>query len=270
VAQAKELRMQNSPDGCSRIGLPEGWTITGTQEGAVSAEGPDGAVDLGCFAQVWDSRYPPGMFQPPLMAAYSTPAQALQELMPQISRVSEQMSGRGQRFVRLMGEHPFSWPLGQAATLDYEFDRLEGGRAERWHSLTNIYMSPNPDGTWTVVWSGVGAPSARFGEGIPTLLAIFDSWQVSKGVLAGRMDKARKSLSDAAEIYRAGIANTQRTSERAADDWDDRIREVTLLRDEDTGEVYEVPTDQVDPLRRRLNEMEGRFRYEVINRLQMP
>src|SRR5687768_4500326 len=73
------------PDGSGQMRLPAGWRITGANKGMVSAQGPEGTVDLGIWFQVHTPQSAATMYaRPALVAPYSEPAQAMRVVSEQV------------------------------------------------------------------------------------------------------------------------------------------------------------------------------------------
>ncbi len=154
-----QMHQQSIGDGAGVIGVPPDWKITSTSNlGSVSLRGPaDQSIGLGLDVEVItpDSTgaaaqtqlAAQGMLTPAtrmLVAPFTGPEQALKNLSPQISEMSQAHGGPGSRLDLILQSIPVQaqLPSGQAARINYKFTQIQNGQGNPYARLGSTRMLP--------------------------------------------------------------------------------------------------------------------------------
>jgi hypothetical protein len=249
------------PDGSGALKVPEGWEITAINS-MVSAKGPQGAVDLGIWAQVYtpEGAQNPFGLKAPLVAAYGEPFQALRD----VSRQFLAASGQQLRSLRRIEETPAPWAQGRGAYIRWEAEIATGGNIEKYQGVTLVLMSPVGGGQWLYYASTVASKSEDFGKNLPVLMEVWKSWKVSDHVYRQRLDKAMQSMKETYRLYQSANDYRQKVMSRALDDFSEYVRGTSIVYDFRRDEYSVNSTYGLDRLIERLNEREGHVRYRIV------
>jgi hypothetical protein len=259
---AARLRPVPLPDGSGQMRLPAGWKITGANSGMVSAEGPEGNVDLGIWFQVYTPQAAAMLYaRPPIVAPYTEPARAIRVVAEQVWAVSARQGMPRGRWVRLIDQKPTPWANGKAAFVHFEYEIAGHGR---FQSVALAAMMPLGDGSWIAYSSSVAAPSARFARSLPVLQEIWASWKVSDHVFRQRLTNALNSMKETHRIYQQVNRDRQDAQDRSNRAWSHVIRETWVYEDRETGRRYEVPHAQLRAHIERKNRAAGYERYHEV------
>jgi hypothetical protein len=274
-AAAPKLQQTMLPDRSGTIGLPPGWQIGGAHEGTVDALGPDGsslsfgahgtALTPEAAAQGFNTTGLPPPAEIPVIP-FTDPVTAFQAFWEQSPRMIARAIGRtlpAQHVTRVIEHHPQAWPGGQAEMMDVEWV-LEDNPPARYRSLVLFGMQPTPMGSWTYYLSLVSAPTERFQQNLPTLLAIWNSWQVAAHVHQRRIDQAIADMREVGQIIDQVHARRQASYDAINADWTEYIRGTTTVRDSVVGEVHDVPLYDIERLVESLNDAAGYERYQHV------
>jgi hypothetical protein len=263
------------PEGSGSIGVPPGWQVVSAVKEMVDMAGPDGSlVSLGVHGEVLTPTGAAHMQQShgALGAAalggvfvipYTDPVTAFQSYWEQAARVAAQATGRPprpQRVTRVIGHAPRPWYGGNAELIDAEWV-LEDATPIRYRCLALFGVQPIHEEAWTAYVSIVSAPADRFAQNLPTLMAIWDSWQVSARVHKERLDSAMRDLADVRRIVEEVHARREASLDAIHADWTEYIRGTTTVVDRALDERREVPLYDVDRIVDGLNEAAGYDRY---------
>jgi hypothetical protein len=253
------------PDGSGSMMLPADWRIVFAQKGMVDAGGSDGSrVSLGAWGPVLPPQMGPSYSQMAgttggvLIAPYSDPVTALQQIFPQYGQQVPQ------QILRVIDSSPTPWPHGgQAAFIHFDWQLGQGGQAQMFSSLALVGIMPGY-GQWTFYMSIVSAPSRLFAQNLPALLDIWKNWKVSDRVHQERIMKAAGNMREINNIINQTYERRQQSQDRIVADWTEVFRDQTFLGDTELGERYEVPLTQVKDWTSALNEAAGYERYRHI------
>ncbi len=215
------------PDGTGSIQLPAGWrTAEQTAAHGVRVEGPAGQIiglDRGLSITTPDSplaQRPWGFLpqtQQMLVAPFTGPVEAMQNLFPQFSQSSE---GNGGPAIELEGllEAPRPAtpvrPNGQAAEVYFAFTKRAGGTASRYRSRAAIETFPLAPGTWMyhVRWE-LAAPDGVFDRDWPVMVAIARSYQVNPAAIRQASAQAVAELNARFQAGQRMVRTMQRNFE---------------------------------------------------------
>ncbi|GMU22398.1 MAG: hypothetical protein AMXMBFR13_24840 [Phycisphaerae bacterium] len=274
AAQPAPLTSRQLLDGSGTIGLPAGWTITGSHQGAVDAVGPHGEVHLGIALPIMTPEAATPMFgyQYPLVAPYSRPVDAFRALLPHLPGAGAVWARQPAppntsiRLIRIVGPRPGASPMpgGSAAILHTEYDKTVSGRTRRCQGLSIICTAPIDATQWIFYASTISAPSDAFDRSLPTLLAIYSSWQVSQGVFQGRRDHVAGTLREIGQMREDVRRNRERAHDNANAGWSNVIRDQWQAEDPTTGRRGDFDIHDVRDLVEEANRQEGYARYQVV------
>jgi hypothetical protein len=226
------------------------------------------------------------------VAPFMSPAQALQQLVPQLSRMSQSRGGPGWALdhIEARSDLPKIVPMApNAAVFSYGItESSRGGGQTHFQAVATVSTSAI-QGNWTMYSQEVRAPDASFKRDLSLMLNMAQSWRINPNRVAGEQDKAFKQYMQQVDQQLAinkvqREANYQRNrdweesqkrrdasptagSRRAAanqasiDDADEYIRGYRTVEDTRTGERHSVDLGNVDEIVEGLNHVEaGRFR----------
>lgn len=166
-AVAQTLRRTQFEDGTGSIGLPPGWRIDMVYKGQVACSGPDNAwINLG---------YPWAILHPG--TSVSDPRNALAQTGDILTALREVLYKRMGSILRSVRSAPAPQAIRgvPAYYLFYEFEQ-NGRMMTAFGYFTTLAYGSNVPG-WQLYSSGVGAPSERFQQVLPTMLQMWNSWR---------------------------------------------------------------------------------------------
>jgi hypothetical protein len=212
-AQKTVLRPTLLPDGSGTLGLPAGWRIASAVNGMVSAEGPEGTVDLGINAPVYTPQAAAAMpFRPPAVAPYGDAAASAQAMLGGFWKVAPQS-------IRIVDHSPIAWwANGPAATVHLV------AASVHHECLFTVLTGSVGFGEFMYYHSGVCTTPEKFDANLPLLLRIWASWKVSDAVYQARLRDAACSLESINRIIRHTMRRRERAMEEANEAWDRIIR----------------------------------------------
>ena len=247
------LTVTKLPDG-GTISLAPGWRVTSNVNGGVEATNGASSLSLGVSFSVMvrhAGRPNPNVLSGP----YEAPWPALQHLIDVHSKGGVRS---GDVTLTLIQQTPAAgFPGAQAERITVDITP-RGGAAIRARYLM-VTKQINHD-VWYVHMSEVQAPSARFGEELPTLRAMWDSWHISPQVLQAHMDSAERSRRDIAEMHRQSIALKSRAGDIAALGHDEYLRDVETIEHVPSGARGQFDSHYADALVDALNRNGGNYR----------
>jgi hypothetical protein len=281
------------PDDTGSIDLPSGWTTPNeTVLGGVVVNGPaDQIVTLGRGIEVVTPNSPIvqmqqqaeanarawGMAPPPRMrvfvAPFTGPADALKNLVPQISEFSQMANGPALSLDQIIDSHPApaNLPNGQAALVQYLI--IKGD--QKFHCIAQIETYPLGPQGWGVFFSELAAPAATFDHDAPTMWAIARSFKTNDAVIAQKtqqqiqannqrfaaFEQSMKEKQDSFDSYMQSVKNRELVNSRTNADFDEVIRGYRTVEDTSTGEHTSVDLGKVDDVVNKLNEADpGRYK----------
>jgi len=265
------------PDGTGSVRLPEGWRITSVnspQQGALSAEGPQGGVDLGYAMQLLTPQAA-AMAMMPLpdtapVAAYSHPEQAVQDVFRLVARIGQHSGQPAMQWGRILKSEQAPATLGgQAAFVHYAWKKEQAGQWLPMESLAYVNMAPVSMESWMYYSSIVSAPAAKFRQSLPMLLEIWGSWRVSDKVHQSRLAKALQTQQEAFDIHQQSYQYQQQVSDRVWRAWSEVNRGQQAVLDTHRNEVRHVDLQWADQVVRKANELEGTERWIKVDPFQL-
>ena len=199
-AAVPDIQMQEYafPDGTGSIGLPAGWK-TGAQtciQGvriagpaaqvvtlgqSYSVNTPDSFIvrnQIQMAAQARQMGFPPPKPIEMLVAPYTGPVDALKNLVPQLSKMSQTRGGPAITLNKILEPAKpaqAAFPNGQAAEVYFAFTQTTGGVPTPYRAGARIETWPLGPGAWSVYITELAAPDASFDKDFPVMLAIVHS-----------------------------------------------------------------------------------------------
>lgn len=281
-------------DGTGFIALAPGWrTDLRSCANGVAVEGPGNQrITLGIPIRVIMPSYTTAGSPFPV-APFMTPAQAMQQLAPQLSRISQSRGGPGWTLDHIEPRHdlPKVVPMGRnAAVFSYGITESSRVGGQTHFQAVATVTTLAIQGNWTLYSHEVRAPDATFKHDLPLMLEMAQSWRIAPQRLAAVSNKAFKQYMQQVDQQRAvtqarAEASYQRTHDweqnqkrrydtpssagnrRAAnkqasnDDVDEYIRGYRTVEDTRTGERHSVDLGNVNEVVDGLNRVEAdRFR----------
>ena len=285
------------PDGTGSIQLPDGWkTSAQTCIHGVQIQGPaDQTVSLGVSysvntpdsfivqnqiqmaAQARQMGFPPPKPIEMLVAPYTGPVEALKNLVPQLSQMSQRRGGPGVTLDKIL-ETPKPaqavFPKGQAAAVYFAFTKTTGGRPTPYRARGQYESWIVGAGAWSIYITEASAPDTSFDKDWPVMLSIATSLKTDPQAVqraTGRaidaqnqnfqaMQKAHATQVAAFDDYFKSQQRNSLIQERSAIDFDEVIRGDRTVQDTRTGERTSVNLGNVNEIVDKLNEHDpGRY-----------
>jgi hypothetical protein len=286
-----QMQTQSFGDGAGTIDVPPKWKITGASNiGSVFIQGPaQQSVSLGLdlevvtpdsvFASTQNQLAASGQLTPAmrvLVAPYSGPVDALRNLTPQLSQMSQARGGPALRLDQILQSSPVAaqFPNGQAARIYYRSTQSLNGQSTHFRTCAQLECYPVGNGVWGVFACSVGAPDAIFDANLPIMLEISKSWKLNDAVVAQHsqqniaasnarfqaFEQSQKEKQDAFDQYLASVQHNELVRERSNADFDEVIIGYRTVYDTETGERSSVDLGNVDGIVNALNEGDpGRY-----------
>lgn len=264
--EAQNWRRVTFPDGSGSVELPEGWQVVASAQGMADIVGPAGGyAALGIWTPVVDPTMAMQMQQmlgatPGLVAPYSDPPSALQQVFPYLDQ------GASQRQVkRIIAQAPVASPAGgQAAYIDFEYRTTDSGKTHDRRGVSLVITMPGY-GQWVYYFSMVSSPVQNFEQLLPTMARIWESYQVAGQVLRERLETARSDLAEVDRILRQSQETRQASMDRVAANWTEVLRNQTVIEDTLLHERrHDAPLGFVNELVDDLNRQVGYQRYRHV------
>ncbi|MGD0140597.1 MAG: hypothetical protein ABSD28_17150 [Tepidisphaeraceae bacterium] len=286
-----QMQTQTFGDGAGTIGVPPHWKITSASNiGSVFLEGPaQQTVGLGIdleiatpdsmFASTQNQLIASGQLPPAmrmLIAPYTGPTEALKNLTPQLSLLSQARGGPAIRLDQILQSSPMQpqFPNGQAARLYYRTTQSHNGQSTGFRAWAQLECYPVGNGIWGVFACSVSGPDATFDTNLPIMLDISKSWKLNDAVIAQHsqqniaasnarfqaFEQSQKEKQDAFDDYLASVQHNELIRERSNADFDEVIIGYRTVYDTETGEHRSVDLGNVDGIVNALNEGDpGRY-----------
>jgi hypothetical protein len=197
------------PDGTGSITIAEGWkTQAPSAIGPIFIQGPgEQGIFIGSSIMVYTPESPMlkmmqqnqarmrqmGVKSPPppmFVGEFTDPAQAMKDLTPQMSQLSQSRGGPAVQLDEITSEKdiPAGVPNGKAAIVTWKVTRTLNGEAKHYRGSQKIQMSQMPQGsTWMYVSTGFTAPADTFDHDKTIMFAMINSENVDADVVARRL-----------------------------------------------------------------------------------
>jgi hypothetical protein len=270
-------RSERIPDGSGTLRLAEGWRIASASKAMVTVRGPGNQeVMLGIWMPVHTpdaersfNEQQAGLGLLPrgsgaLVAAMATPAKAIQDLMPQLSRLAANSGAPAISNITILEEKPAPSLTGSSAFVLWDCDRTSGGTAARWRALSQATLGAVGPGQWVFYVSQAAAPRDSFEKDLPVMVQIWSSWRIEDRVLQERLAAAAKSQQRTTEVIRETHDNLDQARTRALADWAEVIRGYRTAEDTRTGERTQVDLGWSREIVEHLNEQAGSEIYREV------
>ena len=286
-----KMHVYSFPDGTGSIQLPDGWkTSAQTCIHGVQIQGPAGQlVTLGqsysistpdsfivqnqkqLAAQARQMGFPPPKPIEMLVAPYTGPVDALKNLVPQFSQISQGHGGPALALDKIL-EPPKPaqavFPNGQAAQVYFAVTRTTGGVPTRYRSRAQLETWVIGQGAWSLYFTELAAPDASFDKDFPVMLAIAESLKTdpqavqqatSRAIQAQNanfraMQQAHATQQAAFDDYLKSQRHNELIRDRSFADFDEVIRGDRTIEDTRTGERTSVDLGNVKEIVDKLNE----------------
>jgi hypothetical protein len=283
-------------NGVGTIGVPDGWKIAGSDNtGTVALAGPNNEQVMmsasflvllpgsqGAMQQNQMARMAIQFGHKPLpgnpIAQIGDPAQSLANLTPFFSQNSVANGGPSQQFKEVISQkpQPSQSPNVSNAVVYSSVIMTSAGQSTLRRSLANVSVTQLPPqlGEWHLELSVVSAPDAVFDQSLPTMLAIWNSYNpnVQQALANGRANMAAmqatfkqfqanmKATEDATDQMIADQQAQEMASDRSSADFDEVIRGYRTVEDTQTGDQADVNLADSHAIVDKLNEGDpGRY-----------
>jgi hypothetical protein len=297
LPRQEKMQTVHFPDDSGSVDLPDQWTTDNqTVMGGVLVKGPaDEKVSLSQgleivtpdsmavrMQQQLEANARQNGFQPPpplqmLVAPYTAPAEALQNLIPQISKFSQAAGGPAVALDKIISaqDAPASLPNGKASLIYYTWTRTVNGQETRMRSLTQMECYPVGQGTWAAFFTSLAAPDTSFDRDLPTMWAIARSLKVNDAVIAQKTNQqiqasnerfnafqnSMKEKNAAFDRFEQSMQNREEVNRKTNADFDEVIRGYRTVEDTETGQRTSVDLGNVNEIVNKLNEGDpGRYK----------
>ncbi len=130
---------------------------------------------------------------PMLVADFTDPVQAMTDLGPQISKISESRGGPSGHLDKIISHEdaPCDLKDGKAAIISWDGTRTLNERTLELRGLGTIQMAPIVEGTWMYCFTGFTSPRTTFEQDKPLMLAMIKSEHVDAEMASQRMREQR-------------------------------------------------------------------------------
>jgi hypothetical protein len=226
AALGADAQVYQFPDGTGSITLARGWT-TKTQSvlSPVIIQGPvDQNVFIGTCINVMTPDSPMvqmaqrnqqrrrqmGGNQPPappmFVAEFTDPVQALKDLTPQMSQISQSRGGPAVQIDEILTtqDTPSTLQNGKAAGIALKLTRTLNGQSKQYRSSQRIQIVQFSKTAWTYSTTGCTAPVETFIQDRAVMFAMIGSMRVNSDVVSQKMQQI--SNQDMAAIKQQGQA----------------------------------------------------------------
>lgn len=297
-AALPQLTQYRFADGTGSIGLADGWTtqaqscmsvvqIKGPADQAIGigfclpVQTPDSPIvqiqqQLAANARQWGMPPPP----PPKMfiAPFTDPADALNNLVPQVSQFSQDAGSFAleiDNLKTLPQDVKPCLPGGKAALVTYGVTKTLNGTRTHYLAGARIDITPIGAGAWMFYMTEILAPDKTFEQDAPVMLAMVKSLKVNNEVVAeltrANLDASNQRFEMMQQAHREQMAGFEEQNKawerrqlqesRSFADFDEVIVGDRTVLDTATGNRSSVDLGNVDAIVNRLNEADpGRYK----------
>ena len=241
-ASAQEYQF---PDGTGSIMLADGWkTQAQSAVTPIFISGPDKqTMWIGSGVNVltpesptirmmqqnqaqmqrWGAKPPP----PPMMyvAEYTDPVQALTDITPQMSKMSQAKGGPSVQINKIISHKDVPCALrdGKAAVITWEVTRVVDGQNLIYRSQELLQMSNFGNGSWMMVTTGFSSPVELYDRDAPLVMAMLHSEKINQEAASQRMQQMnQQNMAMIKQMGDAANESLQRNHEQWQRDQDQR------------------------------------------------
>jgi hypothetical protein len=233
--QGPTLQQQTTPDGKAAIGVPAGWRITGSGNGAVDVGGPQGqAISVGIYLPILVQ---PTFVGPVAGAIYlpfiADPAAAVRPVSEALGRPTAARGGPVTTDMQVLERYNTPPPLGAGQAAYLVARSRVGGRPYLHFALVNT--APIDAGSWTYYYSTVAAPDGVFQRDFALMLDVWRSWSLNQQMLRDRMQDAALKMRQTGEILRSAARGQSEAYDRANKGFSYYVRGLEALEHTPSG-----------------------------------
>ena len=281
-------------DRTATIGLAEGWTTQSREamKGVILNGPEDQAMSIGLMltAQTPGSSLSrlPGSF----VAPFTTPAEAIRALVPQINRRNAQAGGPQTALenIKVLATLKPTLQNGRSQLLRYGVsEKKRGGQSAHFQALAQIEITPVGPGAFMMSITALRAPDAIFDRDLPVMLQMLQSMRSDDAEINRRSaqnlanqqqwfknqqigQRAREAANYAhnQQYWQTQKDNAQKNKDwnmnqlhqsRRNDDFSEAMRGIRTVEDTRTGERKSADYLNVDKIVDDLNERDpGRYK----------
>jgi hypothetical protein len=235
AAPRPPLSQQTTADGKAAIGVPAGWRITGSGNGAVDVGGPQGqAISVGIYLPILVQ---PTFVGPVAGAIYlpfiADPAAAVRPVSEALGRQTAARGGPVTTDMQVLERYNTPPPLGAGEAAYVVARSRVGGRPYLHFALVNT--APIDAGSWTYYYSTVAAPDGVFQRDLTLMLDVWRSWSLNQQMLRDRMQDAALKMRQTGEILRSAARGQSEAYDRANKGFSYYVRGLEALEHTPSG-----------------------------------
>lgn len=235
AAPRPPLSQQTTADGKAAIGVPAGWRITGSGNGAVDVGGPQGqAISVGIYLPILVQ---PTFVGPVAGAIYlpfiADPAAAVRPVSEALGRQTAARGGPVTTDMQVLERYNTPPPLGAGQAAYLVARSRVGGRPYLHFALVNT--APIDAGSWTYYYSTVAAPDGVFQRDLALMLDVWRSWSLNQQMLRDRMQDAALKMRQTGEILRSAARGQSEAYDRANKGFSYYVRGLEALEHTPSG-----------------------------------
>ncbi len=281
------LRTYAFPDGTGSVGLAPGWsTDARSVMNGVQLRGPSEGehVLLAVSIPVQLPTSPLARMPGALVAPFTTPAEVMRALAPQLSAQSARSGGPALSLdsLKVQEERPSTAPGGRAAVLLWgAVEQASDGTRRHVKGMTLFDMAPTTSSSFLVMVTQARGPDALYDRDLPVMLAMTRSLRTNDQQIAQQSQRAVSARQEwfknqqaahrqqvagydahnrawaqqqaAADARNRDWESRQNAQARRNDDFDEVLRGYRTVEDTRTGEKTSVTLGNVDKLVEDLN-----------------
>jgi hypothetical protein len=291
-----QLQTYTFPDGTGSIGLAQGWSTQAQScMQLVVIQGPnDEGINMGLTFSVYTPDSPALRLQQQLaansrrmgnaapqgpqtfVAPFTEPVEAVKNLMPQLSAVSQRNGGPALEFDKALVVKPAQsmFPNGRSELMVYSFIKTRNGQSARYRAVAQVSVTALTQGSWMFSLVGGSAPEELFERDEPTILAMTNSLKTNDSVINQKSQqhlaaqnawfqgeqRAHQQQVASFDEYMKDQEKNANIRDRSFADFDENIIGYRSVLDTSTGEKTSVDLGNVDGVVNKLNEGDpGRY-----------
>ncbi len=208
-ALGENAKVYQFPDGTGTITLPDGWKtqsqsaldptlVTGPADQKVvlnnsyTIETPDSpnqqmvARNQAMMRQMGGNPPPPPFS---LVAEFTDPVQAMTDLAPQLSQLSQSRGGPATHLDKILSHKDLPSPREgvKSAVVGWLVTRTQNGNSAQYHGVQLVNMAMVGQGVWTFTATAYTAPVATFAQDKPVMEAIVNSLNINQDVVTQKL-----------------------------------------------------------------------------------